>query len=1024
MLGIRSVRRILAFWMGLSALAFAQLTIEGAVTDEHGNPLVGANLVVKGTPLGTIVDLSGRYTLLIPQPAAETVLEVSYIGYGTQSQTITQTSGVVETNFTLSVDVLQFDEVVVTGVSAATTRRQLGNAIATVRAEEIGVSGSPAIDRALAGKIAGALVQQNSGNPAGGITIRLRGTATVLGDADPLYIIDGVIVNNASPILIRLGGGAQNRLVDINPADIERIEVVKGAAAAALYGSRANNGVVQIFTKRGVYGAPRITVSTRFISDAIRKTLKVNTYPYDKRFDDPDRKEVERYDHQDLIFQQAYGTENYISVAGGGGDTRYYSSASYFSNDGIVRGSSFQRASTRVRLDQVLNSWASLSTGANYTLSRSQDIPNGGLVGNYGSMTGFIFGPNTYDAAPDETGSYSDDGILANPAEVIDKYDFTQTTSRFIGDAHLTLTPFEGLGIDYTLGYDTYAQTALGFIPIGTSSPGYPNGFSRRATRDFLQINNDLNVRYQANLSGLASTTLMGVTMQYERVSTFAVEAKDMALIVRTVEGGATQVVGDIRDEQVLYGVFAQETFGLGDRLFVTGAARLDASSVFGEEERRQFYPKASASYLLSEESFWKNSALAGLVPNFKLRASWGQSGGLTAISPFTRFTNYSPLSYMGNSGLLPSTTLGSLDIKPERQTETEFGADVGLLGNRLGLEFTAYFQHVNNLLLTRQVAPSTGFLNKLQNVGEMDNKGIELLVRAIPVDKPDFRWLTSLTYSRNKNKVDGIEGGIMIIPESFGLVAAINGQPLGVFYGAAYDRDENGDILAKWEDTDGSLKDYTWNADGDITSVDGDGNAVTSVLYTDSKTQLPARRQSNWPDLIAIDGEDTVWSAKNIIGDPNPDFIASWINEIELGRNLSLRTQIDIVSGQDVINFTRRLAALGAFGTLEDYQKELEGELAEGHNSAVFSTFEHWVEDGSFIKLREVSLSYRLKPQVLGLSGLRIDLIGRNLFSLDDYSGYDPETNIGGQRTVVRGFDFVEVPLPRSISLGITANF
>jgi TonB-linked SusC/RagA family outer membrane protein len=957
----------------LPALAFGQLTIHGKVTDERGEPLVAANVLIVGTTYGAASDDQGNYRVLIPAPTGETVIEVRYLGYKSARETVTQTSGIVELNFSLAIDALQFDEIVVTGTSVASSKRQLGNAVSTVNIREIEMSGASAIDRALSGKVPGALIQQNSGNPAGGVTVRLRGPSTVLGSADPLYIIDGVIVNNDSPILIRLGGYAQNRLVDINPNDIERIEVVKGAAAAALYGSRANNGVVQIFTKRGRLGAPRMTFSSRVTTFSVRKTLDVNMAPVDNRGNkNPDGSDVKRYDWQDLIFRTATGVEQYFSVSGGSGDTRYFASGSHLGNQGVVRGSFFRRLNGRARVEQVLKDWASLSVVANYTYSTSQEVPNGGLASNYGALTGFIFGPNTFDPRPDpETGQYPNKGILANPVEVIDRYDFQQRINRFIGGAQLNLTPLRGLGIDYSLGVDSYTQNATAFIPIGTSAPGLSQGFSRRAVRDFLQINNDLNVRYQKTLSDqVKSTTLVGATLQYENSSTFSAESRQLSPVSEIVPSGTAQTIGEFRSEVVIYGVFAQQTFDIASRLFLTGAARLDASSVFGEKERWQFYPKASASYLLSEEGFWRNSSLGRYIPNFKLRASIGASGGLTAIGPFDRFTNYNPVSYNDKAGLVPSSQIGGADIKPERQREIELGVDAGFFGDRLGVEFTYYNQHTTDLLLFRSVAPTTGFLTKLENVGTMDNKGIELLVRALPFDRPNFRWTSTLTFSRNRNKVDGIENDILILPSSFGQVAAINGEPLGVFYSTAFERDANGNIV---KDENG----------------------------------IPKRA-----------------TERKIIGDPNPDFTASLINEFEVRRNWSIRTQFDAVYGNDVFNFTRRLAALFVFGTLKDYERELEGELPKGYNAAVFRIFENWIEDGSFIKLRELSVAYTMYPKLMGLRSVRLSLIGRNLLSIDNYSGYDPEINVAGQRTGVRGFDFVEVPIPRSVSFGVTMNF
>ncbi|MCY3869858.1 MAG: TonB-dependent receptor, partial [Gemmatimonadetes bacterium] len=510
----------------------------------------------------------------------------------------------------------------------------------------------------------------------------------------------------------------------------------------------------------------------------------------------------------------------------------------------------------------------------------------------------------------------------------------------------------------------------IAFIPTGTSAPGLANGFSRRAVFDFLQLNNDINLRYQRDIfPNVQSTTRIGGTLQYEKGENFSAEGRNLSPVAEVVSSGANVVAGETRSKRVIYGGFVQQTFGIVNRLFVTAAARIDASSVYDADNRWQFYPKASASYLISDTGFWQNSALQNIFPDFKLRASIGTSGGQTAIGPYDRLTNYNASSYDGNPGLVPSTQLGGT-IKPERQREIEIGTDFSLLSNRLGIELTYYDQRIDDLLLFRTLSPSTGHSRALQNVGTMDNTGLEFLVRAIPLARPNLRWESTFTYSTNKNKVDGIEGGRLIIPNSFSQVSAINGEPLGVFFSTAFERDAQGNI---------------------------------------------ANDENNLP-IQAAD--------RKIIGDPNPDFTASWINQIALGQNWSFRMQWDAIIGGDVFNFTRRLAALSAFGVLTDYERELNGELPSGYNSRVFRIFEQWIEDGSFVKLRELSASYRWQPQFLGLSSIQLSLIGRNLLSIDDYSGYDPETNIAGQRTAVRGFDFVEVPIPRSIAFRISLNY
>ncbi len=994
----------LSLWGATSASAQqVDYTLSGEVTDgETGGPLPGANVSIRGTRFGSISSPEGTFSFTARLVPGTYEIRYTFVGFRTETQTVTlgDEERVTLEPVEMRPDVLGIDEVVVTGTGLPTERRELGNAIATVDAQDLEDSPSISLDRALQGRVAGAQVQQNSGNPAGGISVRLRGTSTVLGDAQPLYIIDGVIINNDSPELLLLGGGAQNRLVDINPQDIERIEVVKGAAAAALYGSRANNGVIEIFTKRGQQGAPRVSFATRVQTEAVRRTLDVNMARNDDgQFIDNAGNVLPadegRFDFQDFIFQRAWGTEQNLSVSGGSETTTYALSGAHFVNQGIVDGNDFRRLNARVRVEQQLTDWAVLSSSASFAQSTTADIPNGGLNSNYGALTGFIFGPNTFDPRPNELGQFPDEGILANPLEVQRRYDFDQSTNRFIGSAQLDLTPTDNLSINYVLGLDQSDQEATAFIPRGTSAPGLGEGFSRRAERSVLQVNNNLNVQYETALSSrIASTTLLGGTLQYDETDVFSAESQTLSPVSQVVQSGTTsRVFGETRAERAIAGVFIQQKLGVVDRLFLTGALRMDASSVFGVDERLQFYPKASAAYVVSDEAFWQNSSLGRTVGHFKLRSSIGWSGGLTAIGPFDRFTNFSPQSYIGQPGLQPSAQLGALNVRPERQREIEVGVDAGLFDRRLSIEATYYTQNTTDLLLNRSVAPTTGFLNRLQNIGTLRNDGFELMVTAVPLNQERLRWTSSFIFNTNSNEVSGIEEDVLIFPNSFGLTGAVNGESIGVFFGSAFERDESGNVL---------------DQNGNILDRDSDG------LYR-LRTGAPQE---------AGDGVPARAAENQIIGDPTPDFTASWTNEFVIAKNLRLRAQIDAVYGQDVFNFTRRLAALFVFGTLEDYERELEGDLPSGYTGTTFNIFEHWVEDGSFIKLRELSLSYTLFPTQLPVESIRLNLAARNLFSIDSYSGYDPEVNVGGQRTTTRNFDFVEVPIPRSFSLGATLNF
>jgi TonB-linked SusC/RagA family outer membrane protein len=967
-----------------STTAWAQIgyQINGTVTDAlTEDPIIGAALLVDGENTGTVTDYNGRYELNLPGPGDYTLI-VSYLGYANSRQLVSldATTKMATLDIALSEDAIGLDQIVVTGASVATSRRQLGNAISTLSSKELSDNGSIAVDQALSGKISGALVQQNSGDPAGGISIRLRGPSTISGSSDPLYIIDGIIVNNNSTQLVDIGGTSQNRLVDINPADIDRIEVIKGAAAAAIYGARASNGVVQIFTKRGSSGAPKFNFSTSVRINELRKQIEYNEVPL--AWEDPfDRGNlttvpVTRYNLQDEIFDTGAGTENNISVSGGNDKTKYFVSGSYLLNEGIVKNTNFERYGGRLNLDQIVNDWMSFDFGLNYTTSQSQDVPNGGISAAYGALTGFLFSENSVNPAPDASGNYPVTSLLVartNPAEAVTRFDFGQRTNRVISNLGLTLTPVEGLSVKYRFGIDTYNQSATGFVPVGNTSTN-PSGFATRNDANVFQYNSDLTASYSTDItSKIKSTTVAGGTWQYERFERIGLTSDRLAPTVQTATGGTVIGQVDSRSEVSYWGAFIQETLGFSDKLYLTGALRMDGASVFGPDERNQLFAKASASYVISSEDFWQN-AFGRSFNTFKIRASWGQSGNLTAIGAFDRFLNYNPIAINGTSGVVPSTLLGNENLAPERMEEIELGFDAGFLQDRVGLEFTYYQQDVTDLLLQREVAPSTGFGTRFENVGAMTNTGIELLLRAGIVRSKDFSWDLTATYSANRNEVTEVVGDRITLPGSFATSFVIPGEALGVFYRQFYARDDSGNIL-----------------------LDDDG--------------YPFRGTT----------EDGLSS--KVIGDPNPDWFGSLINEFSY-KNFDLRIQFDAVQGFDVFNWNRRLLDNVIFGGGVNVGRELLGERAKGYGGAQAGIFEEFVEDGSFVKLRELALSYTIRPANNKFNSLRISLIGRNLLSFDDYQGWDPEINTPGQSNGVRGFDFAGVPIPRTYQLGLNLSF
>ncbi len=951
-----------------SVQAQTATTFRGKVTNDAGESVPGATVQIENTQYGTVTDFSGDYAFQANLDTGSHTLVFRSVGLLTEEVSVsvgTQTE--IVNDIQLSTDILNLDEIVVTGSSVATSRRQLGNAISTIDSKSLEKSAAVAVDQALSGKIAGALVQQNSGDPAGGISIRLRGASTVTGSSDPLYIVDGVLINNNSNELIDIGGTSQNRLVDINPADIDRIEIIKGAAAAAIYGSRASNGVVQIFTKRGESGKTKFNFTTSVKFNELRKEIDVNEAPINAAGES-----VTRFNYQDDIFQTGTGTENNLSVSGGNDKTKYFASGSYLFNEGIVTNSNFERYGARLNVDQLVNDWLSFNVGLNYSHSNSEDVPNGGIEAFYGAITGFLFLDNSFDLSPSSSGVYPSGPTSfgrPNPLEVIDRYKFGQKTNRVISSIGVTATPFDGFAINYKFGIDYYNQSATGFIPVGNTS-GFPAGWATRSDANVSQFNQDLNLSYEKNLSSsVKSTSVLGGTWQGETFERIGLTGSGLAPTVQIPAGAATILEQiDERNEVSYWGAFFQQTFGFKEKLFITGALRLDGASVFGPDERNQLYAKASGSYLISEEEFWSNS-IGQFVNSFKIRASWGQAGNLTAIGAFDRLSNYNPVSISGAGGVVPAPLLGNENLAPERMDEIEIGFDATFLNDRLGLEFSYYKQEVTDLLLERELALSSGFNTRFENVGSLENTGIEILIRANPIKTNDFNWNLIATYAANENEITDVAGEVLTLPRSFGTNAVLEGESLGVFYHSYYERDASGQIVL----------------DDDDLPVAGEGFQV--------------------------------------IGDPNPDWIGSLINELTY-KKFSFRFQFDAVQGFDVFNWNRRLLDNAFFGGGPGSGAEILGTRTAGLGGRQAGIREEFIEDGSFVKLRELAIGYTFQPNIKAIESVNISLIGRNLLSFDDYSGWDPEINTTGQNNSVRGFDFAGVPIPRTYQLSVNISF
>jgi TonB-linked SusC/RagA family outer membrane protein len=701
------------------------------------------------------------------------------------------------------------------------------------------------------------------------------------------------------------------------------------------------------------------------------------------------------------------GTDNNVSVRGGKDKTKYFASASYFFNEGIIKNTDFRRFSFRVNLDQELTKWASLNVGMNYINSKANEKPDGNSF--YSPINSVTIIGNFHDIwRRDANGNLLAVGERGrvNPVSVIEDIKQQQETNRIISNFGLKLKPFKDFTLDYTMGIDNLAQAGSTYIPPysynaspdfwggGVSLDPTLNGYASAGNNQQFLINHEINGTLNKNIGkDLVSTTQVGYSLQYEKNFFTVAQGRGMAPFVQTVQGASTVLPGiDQRGEISISGGYIQQNFKFKNRLFLTGAARMDGSSVFGEDQRNQLYLKLSGSYVLSDENFWQNSSLNKWWDYFKIRAAYGESGNLTGIGPYSRFNIYNASPLVGRTALNSPGQLANENVKPETQEELEIGTDMSFAKGRINLTVNWYKKNVIDLLISRFINPSQGFTSLLGNVGSLSNKGVEVALGLVPIRKNDFSWNLDLIYNRNRNRVENIPQGLIQFNLPAGSVSLLPGYSVGVFYGFFFAKDNNGNDIK--------------NAAG--IPVQERGVQTSPSTYTvqrDPATGLP----SGTP-------------LRRVIGDPNPDWTGTMVNTFNY-KKLSLRIQMDAVQGVDVFNADFRTRQ-GVGNGKEFAEREHLGQLPRGYISGIYAIEEWRIDDGSFVKLRELALSYNFGRISKGISDMSLTFAGRNLYSWDNYKGFDPETNAGGGSTLARGIDFGNVPIPRTFALTLNAKF
>jgi len=1030
----------------LSTSAFCQSEFKGKVTNESGVPLAGVTVTIKDSKYSSISDSSGNFILSTTFTSGTYIVSCSHKGYKTVEQHFAISEGTnADLLVTMKIDVLNMEEVIVTGNAIYTARKTLGNAVSTINADEVKYAGTSNMSGLMNGRIMGGYVVQNSGDPGGGFSLKLRGVGSVYGSSEPLYLIDGVVMDNGSQNMVNLNLGANtrfqtgnNRLIDINPHDVDRIEVINGAAAAAIYGSRAANGVVQIFTRKGKKGKPEVVFSSSINYNSLGSRIEVNEYPFrfgkaqKPRLDslgdnrtmifqtrgkdttdhpgegprsysgllDTTRYPVTRYDYQDMIFNPAWGTDQYLSVSGGGDKASYYLSGSYLDNGGIIRGTGFSRYGLKLSSTYQLNDWVKIGAGLMYANSESEEKPTTWL--QFSPIGAMSHTDNVYEIDQrDPAGQLMKvEHTWYNPLSSIETHELNVETNRTIANANISLSPWKGFNFSAIFGMDSYSQQGSAYqarVPYTNVSLNlFPDGYVSESKLNYQQWTTDIAASYTTPLGkSFSSATVAGYSGQYLRSEYLAQEGRNLLPFVKTMKAAQNlfNPTDERQSEQTIWGYFLQETIGYKDYFYINLAGRFDGSSAFGSEVGTVFYPKAGITFTLSELGFWKNAKLSSWFNTLHLRASYGKAGNLTGLGAYDRFTAVPPITYY-TGGFVPQNRLGNENIRPEVKTEWEGGADMQFFKGRLYGRFSLYHQQIDDMVIPLTWAPSNGYYTKLDNLGSMYNKGFELMTGGYPVKNKNFSWEISLLYNRNQNKVTSLSTGTNYIGFEGVNQGAVVGYPVGSFYASYFARNDDGTLLLK----------------------DVNGYLLPQAEKGDPVENQPQRDVKGQPIGTPIN---------KVLGDPNPEYTATLVNELRY-KNLRLRIQVDRVAGMEMVNYTHIIRNNIGNGKLAE--KELRGELTRGWVAAVGGQitgpviWEAAVQDASFTKIRELSISYQWNG-IKAINGMEFILTGRNLFTITSYDGYDPETNSAGQ-SIVRGNDVGNYPIPRVIQFSIVTKF
>ncbi|MDX1492717.1 MAG: TonB-dependent receptor, partial [Longimicrobiales bacterium] len=762
--------------------------MSGRVLDaQSGRPLLNAQISVAGTGLGALTGANGQFTVANVPTGPNTVRAV-ILGYTTGEEVVTVSSGQVATvTFELSQDAINLAGIVVTGVGQETERRKLSTSVDVISSEEISEIPVTSVDQLLQGRVAGATVNAQSAQAGTAALINFRGTSSVFGSQTPVIYVDGVRVDNSQSTAAGTGGEQSSALADLLTSDIERIEVTKGGAASTLYGSDAATGVIQIFTKKGTPGAPRFTVRSEYGWD--QPELK---YMFDTPLTFPDLVESGETSPtfmKDNYWKTGFSLNQYLAVNGGSDDVTYNVSGRVQNEEGVQPKNESTIYAVRGGLRANVTEDFTVDFSGNYTRSQFQRLFNGAAIAD--PLTTFEVGDALF---------FSGASSLDEALDIFLMPDIDEHINRFIFSGGFQWSITQDWNARLTTGLDHRSNQQRILEPIGFT-PGEPEGELTRFDRAFTSFSIDAASGYswESSSGDFSNQITIGVQGFRDDTSIISSQGTTFALPGAPDFDEAADISSfEINEEVFTGGVYVDEAFDMWNRLTLSAGVRLDGSTAFGDEVSFETYPKAGVSYLISEEDFFPD--FGGFVNEFKLRAAYGETG--KPPTPFDKDASFSAISFRGESAPRFDNP-GNEDLRPERTVTIETGIDAALWNGRVGLDFTYFDATTKDALFFVPEQPVTGQGTQLRNIGEIQNKGIEVSASVQVINLENFAWSLGGTYQTVDNEVTDMGGAADFNVDGSQKRVSL-GKPVGAWY-VTTPIDTNGDGL-----NDGSERQFT----------------------------------------------------------------------------------------------------------------------------------------------------------------------------------------------------------------------